>query len=186
MGITNDLFPDELTFNLTDRQLRFCDPIPEPEDIPEPGTGHRGIDNFEAFMKFLALPPRDVVTGQVTAGQQVFDKVGCSACHVPTLTTGPDVNPLFNQRPVPLFADLLLHDIGTGDGIRQAEGQPEEIRTPALWGLRFRRPLLHDGSAATIIDALLQHAHDAQPARDRLARLPASEVASLIAFLKSL
>ena len=186
MGITNDLFPDELTFNLTDRQLRFCDPIPEPEDIPEPGTGHRGIDNFEAFMKFLAPPPRDVVTGQVTAGQQVFDTVGCSACHVPTLTTGPDVNPLFNQRPVPLFADLLLHDIGTGDGIRQAEGQPEEIRTPALWGLRFRRPLLHDGSAATIIDALLQHAHEAQPARDRLARLPASEVASLIAFLKSL
>jgi carboxyvinyl-carboxyphosphonate phosphorylmutase len=27
-------------------------------------------------------------------------------------------------------------------------------RTPALWGLRFRRPLLHDGSAATVEDAI--------------------------------
>ena len=57
MGITNDLFPEELTFNLTELQLRFCDPIPEPEDIPQLGTGRRGIDNFEAFMKFLAPPP---------------------------------------------------------------------------------------------------------------------------------
>ena len=59
---------------------------------------------------------------------------------------------------MPLFSDLLLHDIGTGDGIRQGSGCAEEIRTPALWGLRLRRPLLHDGSAATIEDAILRHA----------------------------
>ena len=58
---------------------------------------------------------------------------------------------------VPLFSDLLLHDIGTGDDIPQAPALPEEIRTPALWGLRFRRPLLHDGSAATIEEAIARH-----------------------------
>ena len=62
MGITNDLFPEELTFNLSDEQLRECDPIPDPEDIPEPGTGLRGIDNFESFMKFLAPLPRGPIT----------------------------------------------------------------------------------------------------------------------------
>ena len=62
MGITNAIFPEELTFNLTEEQLRECDPIPEPEDIPELGTGLRGIDNFEAFMQLLAPPPRGPMT----------------------------------------------------------------------------------------------------------------------------
>ena len=72
----------------------------------------------------------------------------------------------------------------TGSG-RPRASLKRSARQP-LWGLRFRRPLLHDGSAATIIEALLQHANEAQPATDRLARLPASEVAALIAFLESL
>ena len=80
MGITNDLFPEELTFNLTDMQLRFCDPIPEPEDVPELGTGRRGIDNFEAFMKFLAPPPRGPRTAQVTAGEETFRSVSAAQC----------------------------------------------------------------------------------------------------------
>ena len=186
MGITNDLFPEELTFNLTDMQLRVCDPIPEPEDIPELGTGRRGIDNFEAFMKFLAPLPRGPMTAQVTVGEEIFRSIGCSACHVPTLTTGPDLNPLFDQRPVPLFSDLLLYDIGTGDGIRQASGEPEEIRTPALWGLRLRRPLLHDGSAATVPEAVLRHANEADSAVARLSALSSGDAAALIAFLDSL
>ena len=50
-------------------------------------------------------------------GEQVFAAIGCAACHAPALTTGPSANPLFDRRPVPLFSDLLLHDVGTGDGI---------------------------------------------------------------------
>ena len=80
---------------------------------------------------------------------------------MPALTTGPSANPLFNRRPVPLFSDLLLHDVGTGDGIQQEAAEANEIRTPALWGLRFRRPLLHDGSAATIDDAIRRHGGEA-------------------------
>lgn len=186
MGITNDLFPEELTFRLSDEQLRECDPIPDPEDVPEPGTGLRGIDNFESFMKFLAPVPRGSLTVEVQRGQDVFESVGCATCHVPTLTTGPSPNPLFDRRPVPLFSDLLLHDIGTGDGIRQAAGAPEEIRTPALWGLRFRRPLLHDGSASTIADAIGAHEGEARQTLERLAGLPSSSLADLLAFLQSL
>lgn len=186
MGITNDLFPDELTFNLTDEQLRDCDPIAEPEDIPELGTGLRGIDNFESFMKFLAPAPRGPQTPAALAGREVFDAVGCSTCHVPELVTGPSHNPLFNRRVVRLFSDLLLHDIGTGDGIAQGAGQPAEIRTPALWGLRARRPLLHDGSAPTIPDAVSRHGGEAQSTITRLAALAPQVVADLFAFLESL
>ena len=186
MGITNDLFPDELTFRLSEFQLRSCDPIPDPEDFPEPGTGRRGIDNFESFMKFLAPPARGPITDQVTTGQQVFAAIGCAACHVPILVTGSNVNPLFDRRAVPLYADLLLHDAGTGDGIRQAAGEPEEIRTPALWGLRFRRPLLHDGSAATVADAIGRHANEGALARAGFEALSPDDRAALIAFLDSL
>jgi len=186
MGITNELFPQELTFGLTEAQLRLCDPIVDPEDVPEPGTGRRGIDNFEMFMKFLAPLPRRSVTVAVAAGEALFDAVGCAACHVPTLMTGPHDNPLFDRRPVSLYSDLLLHDVGTGDGIRQGPGRPEEIRTPALWGLRFRRPLLHDGSAATIADAVIAHRGEATAVVERLARLSPTAMADLAAFLESL
>lgn len=186
MGITNDLFPDELTFNLTDEQLRLCDPLPEPEDVPEPGTGRRGIDNFESFMKFLAPLARGPIDEQVVAGETVFSAIGCASCHVPTLTTGPSANPVFDQRPVPLFSDLLLHDVGTGDGIQQADADPSEIRTPPLWGLRHRRPLLHDGSAATPLEAAVRHGGEAQTARDRLLALSGAELEALVAFLDSL
>ena len=186
MGITNDLFPEELTFDLSAAQMLDCDVIPDPEDIPELGTGLRGIDNFEAFMKFLAPPPRGPITADVLGGDEVFRAVGCATCHVPVLMTGVNPNPLFDRRPVPLFSDLLLHDVGTGDGIRQADGEPEEIRTPALWGLRFRRPLLHDGSADTIWAAVLRHDGEARSMMQRLVGLPPTALAELMAFLESL
>lgn len=54
MGITNDVFGVESAHGITEEQFRRCDPRPEPEDVREPRTGRRGIDNFESFMKFLA------------------------------------------------------------------------------------------------------------------------------------
>ena len=104
----------------------------------------------------------------------------------PNGATGPSANPLFHRRSVPLFSDLLLHDIGTGDGIQQAAGAPGEIRTPALWGLRSRRPLLHDGSAATIQDAIRRHAGEADLSRRRFDQSSDDVRAALMAFLTSL
>jgi CxxC motif-containing protein (DUF1111 family) len=116
----------------------------------------------------------------------VFGAIGCAACHTPVLTTGASANPLFDRRAVALFSDLLLHDVGTGDGIQQAAAAPDEMRTPALWGLRFRRPLLHDGSAATIEEAVRRHGVEADLARRGFEQASESDRAALIAFLKSL
>ena len=186
MGITNDLFREELGVGLTHEQYRHCDPFPDPEDVMDPATRRRGIDNFASFMKFLAPADRGEVTPQIQSGEQIFSSIGCASCHVPSLTTAPNRDRAFDRRPVPLFSDLLLHDIGTGDDIPQAVAQPEEIRTPALWGLRFRRPLLHDGSAPTIEDAIRRHSAEAENVRRRYEALPQGSKDALGAFLRSL
>jgi CxxC motif-containing protein (DUF1111 family) len=186
MGITNELFPSELATGVDPDRLRYCDPIPDPEDVVDPRTRLAAIDNFEAFLKFLAPPPRGLVTDQARQGEQVFHAVGCAACHVPTLQTAASRHPLFDRRSVPLFSDLLLHDVGTGDNIPQASARPEEIRTPSLWGLAARRPFLHDGSASTVEEAIERHRQEADTSRRRAAALPAAQRAALLAFLGSL
>ncbi len=185
MGITNDLFPDELASGVAPDRMRLCDPIPDPEDIRDPRTNRRGIDNFASFMRFLAPLGRETATASA-AGEQLFGSVGCATCHIPVLFTGRHTNRLFDTQPVALFSDLLLHDVGTGDGIAQGAALASEIRTPALWGLRTRRPLLHDGSATTIEEAILRHAVEASRARAAFTQLSAADKAALLTFLKTL
>jgi CxxC motif-containing protein (DUF1111 family) len=186
MGITNDLFPHESAFGVPSDRMRVCDPIPDPEDVADPRTRRRGIDNFASFMQFLAPIARGAIDDRARDGERVFSSIGCASCHVPALTTGASANPLFHRRQVPLFSDLLLHDVGTGDGIAQASAAANEIRTPALWGLRLRRPLLHDGSAATVGDAILRHGQEAELARRGFERASEADRAALLAFLRSL
>jgi CxxC motif-containing protein (DUF1111 family) len=186
MGITNELFPHELAVGVSPEALRLCDPTPDPEDLPDPRTRLAAIDNFEAFMKFLARPSRGAVDSTTLAGERVFGEIGCTICHVPALQTGPSAHPLFDRQSVPLFSDLLLHDVATGDLIPQASALPEEIRTPALWGLRVRRPFLHDGSAHTVEDSILRHGHEAESAKQRFERLQPGDRSALLAFLNSL
>jgi CxxC motif-containing protein (DUF1111 family) len=186
MGITNDVFPTELAVGVSDDRMRVCDPIPDPEDAVEPATGRRGIDNFASFMRLLAPAPRAAADARAEAGAAIFGAIGCAACHAPALQTGPSQNPVFDRQPVPLFSDLLLHDVGTGDGIVQGAAEASEIRTPALWGLRFRRPLLHDGSAATPDEAIRRHGQEAGRARAGFEALGDADRGALLAFLGSL
>lgn len=187
MGITSDLFPSESFGNVRDEKLTStCRPVQRVEDLRDRRTGRRGIDNFESFLKFLAPPARGAVTPAVVRGEALYSAIGCASCHVPELATGENTNALFDRKPVPLFSDLLLHDIGTGDGIEQADAKGNEIRTPSLWGLRFRRPLLHDGSAPNIQSAIERHHGEAENVKDKYLRLNLSEKSDLLAFLKSL
>lgn len=189
MGITNELFPVENAPNGDEERLLRCLPIRavrEIEDVPDRFTGLRGIDNFEAFVRFLAPPPRGEITELAERGERVFAEIGCASCHVPALLTGASANPVFDRRAVALYSDLLLHEIGTGDRIEQGDARGEEIRTPALWGLRVRRGFLHDGSAATPTEAILRHGQEAAETRRLFEALPAEDVEALLTFLDSL
>ena len=84
------------------------------------------------------------------------------------------------------FSDFLLHDIGTGDGIEQAAAGGGEFRTAPLWGLRFRRMLLHDGRALTPAEAIDAHAGQASQARDRFRRMGQPERQALLDYLSTI
>jgi CxxC motif-containing protein (DUF1111 family) len=186
MGITNDIFSAEVAFGVSAERMRACDRIGDPEDVRDRVTRRRGIDNFASFMRFLGPVAREGSSELTRAGEQLFAAIGCATCHRPVLDTGPSSNPLFDRKPVALFSDLLLHDVGTGDGIVQGPADADEIRTPALWGLRLRRPLLHDGSAATPEEAVRRHGGEAELARRGFEQLPDADRAALLAFLRSL
>jgi CxxC motif-containing protein (DUF1111 family) len=186
MGITNDLFPTELAVGVSAERMRICDPIPDPEDVRDRQTRRRGIDNFEVFMRLLAPIGRGETSGPAVLGENLFMSAGCATCHVPALPTRQHENALFDRKPVALFSDLLLHDVATGDGIVQGAAEAREIRTPALWGLRFRRPFLHNGSAATIDEAVRRHGGEAARAMEAIARMSNADYQALLAFLRTL
>jgi CxxC motif-containing protein (DUF1111 family) len=86
---------------------------------------------------------------------------------------------------VPLYSDLLLHDMGPtlGDGMPQGFAGPNDFRTAPLWGVRASAPYLHDGRAATLEEAVLLHDGEAAPARARFFALSPAARAALLAFL---
>ena len=186
MGITNDLFPHDIALGVDPEQLKLCSPTRGINDVRDRRTQLRALDNFANFMKFLAPIARGPIDDSVRSGEALFRVIGCATCHVPTLMTGASANRLFDRKPVALFSDLLLHDVGTGDGIVQEAAAAEEIRTPALWGLRFRRPLLHDGSAATPAVAIERHTGEAAQSINLYRSLSPIERERLIDFLGSL
>ena len=153
MGITNELFPRRAGRRRGARsRCGVCDPIPDPEDVTDPRTapgGDRQLRGVHAASSRRRRAARSTTRcGRRRAGVPRDRVRGVPRARA--RRPAPDAHPLFDRKPVPLFSDLLLHDVGTGDGIPQASAPPDEIRTPALWGLRVRRPLLHDGSASTV------------------------------------
>ena len=129
MGITNPAFPQE---NLPQGQSipRGCDGVPELEDDGE------GVVGFTNFMQFLAPAPRRPITKQAALGKRSFEQIGCASCHVPTLMTGAHPVRALRFKPVNLFSDLLLHDMGPdlADGIEMGSAKGNEWRTAPLWG----------------------------------------------------
>jgi CxxC motif-containing protein (DUF1111 family) len=168
------------------------DPVPDPEDD--------GLDvlAFADFMAATRAPRRGTITSQVNTGSTRFDQIGCAVCHTRTFTTAA-TNTLINggafRVPAALgnkiihpFSDFALHNVGTGDGIVQNGGQAtaNQIRTSALWGVRARNRLMHDGLTVTIFDSIQRHAGQATAARNAFNALSSSDRAAVIAFVLSL
>jgi CxxC motif-containing protein (DUF1111 family) len=180
MGITNPTFPHE---NLPQGQTLppGCDTVADPEDDGS------GVTAFTNFMRFLAPAPRGPITPQVQRGEQVFSEIGCAGCHVPTMTTDPNhPEDALKNKPVNLFSDLLLHDIGTGDGIEQGQAKGNDFRTAPLWGLSRRDRFMHDARSNTIEGAILRHGGEAQNAVSGFRELSPADHDALLAFLGSL
>jgi CxxC motif-containing protein (DUF1111 family) len=148
------------------------------------------------YLQTLAVPrARPVDDAAFQKGLATFTAMGCAACHVPTLQTGPEaaLPELANQTFHP-FTDLLLHDMGEelADNRPDRAASGSEWRTPPLWGLGLvpavngHDRLLHDGRARGFAEAILWHGGEAAKAREAFRNAPVADRDTLVAFLKSL
>jgi CxxC motif-containing protein (DUF1111 family) len=185
MGITTNVFPGE---NNPQGKPVTCDIVPDPEDFDDDGDGMSdGMVAIANFMTFLAPPPRGPIDELVRAGDAIFTEVGCAQCHIPTLCTGSTTIAALSHKPASLYSDLLLHDMGSlGDGIVDGRALGSEMRTAPLWGLRASGKYLHNGRAATIEEAIILHAGEAENSRQKFLALSPEGRQTLLAFLNSL
>jgi CxxC motif-containing protein (DUF1111 family) len=212
IGITNRLFPDEVT--------NLCNTVAEPNDRAG-ADGLADIDHFARFMRATKAPARDAQqagTSTAKAGETLFAKIGCDICHVPTLTTaapGTVINggkftipEALGSKTFHPYSDFLLHDIGTGDGIVPAmeehygkhmyqtqwsdlsldafQATANRMRTAPLWGVRMQPLLMHDGTSMSFRDAILRHRGEASNVTAHFENLSKADQDAISEFLKSL
>jgi CxxC motif-containing protein (DUF1111 family) len=210
MGITSPLQPREQTS--LGRTVAFADTVADPEDTGgEEGHGE-DVEAFTRFMRSTKAPPRNsamVLDDATDPGSLLFNSLQCSVCHVRSITTasvgsvingGTFVVPAaLGDKIIHPFSDFLLHDIGTGDGIVETNGEltKNKVRTAPLWGLRTRDKFMHDGGSSsapsnsgaqsfTLNEAVLRHAGQASSSRTAYQALTPVQRGQLIRFLKSL
>lgn len=167
---------DELTFGLTE----------DGDAVTDPELGLDDLRNMQTFLELLAPPPRQPSAASAAAqrGEALFTSVGCAQCHTPSFTVTADDKAVI----VPLFSDLLLHEVlkSSDAGIEDGDAGMREFRTPPLWGLSRTAPYLHDGSADAIEEAILGHRGEANGIRRAFTQLSDADKADLLAFLNSL
>ena len=109
------------------------------------GKPHSGLsaelDALVAYMSSIRVPdsPLRSKSESIDQGRSLFNTLGCQTCHTP-----------------PLYTDLKLHDVGTGDPAKEknSHGHGTKFDTPSLRGIWLTAPYLHDGSALTLEEVL--------------------------------
>jgi cytochrome c peroxidase len=160
-------------------------------------TGDSIVDAFCAFVRSLQAGgtrydqfkagDQSALTADEQAGMTLFQgKAGCIACHTP-----------------PLFTDMLYHNVGIGmDAAEPDVGankpHPEaaigSFKTPTLRAVAQSAPYFHDGSVATLEEAVgimckggLANEHLDPILKAFAARtISAAEQKQIVAFLKAL
>jgi CxxC motif-containing protein (DUF1111 family) len=197
-GVTNDLFPNErdetpgCVFNgiAEDHFNRAA---------TSPTAALSDIVGMAEFMRYLAPPapappngpPGSPQSQSVANGNQVFAQIGCALCHTPSMQTGKSQSAAMTNKPVRLWSDLAVHDMGSGlaDGITQGMAQGNDFRTAPLWGLGQRIFFLHDGRTTDLMQAIQQHASAGSEANgvvQNFNSLPPQPMQDLLNFLRSL
>jgi CxxC motif-containing protein (DUF1111 family) len=138
------------------------------------------VDMVAAYVAALA-PPRDPANPD---GARLLAATGCSACHVESLKSE-------TGDALPVFTDLLLHDMGDGlaGGFPDGFATAKEWRTAPLIDLAAqngKRRYLHDGRAATLDEAIRWHGGEAAKAKELYMDLSASDRAKLLDYLGTL
>ncbi len=152
-------------------------------DATDQATLLSALADYVNFGLPLPIPPTTNAT-LVSQGQALFQSSGCPSCHSgERFTDSGGGNPTLDLGGV-----ILLHDIGTcvtsgsfPDVAHQdVDGNPRaacDFDTPSLNGVASTPPYLHDGSAETLRDAVLEMPN---------APTAPTELDALVEYLKSL
>ena len=119
----------------------------------------REVTDLAAYLRTLELPERGepAETELVAAGREAFDRYTCNRCHAAPAYTSPGV-----------------HNVGLTDELGRDRFNP-----PSLRGVKFRRALLHDGSARS-----LEEVFEVHPGLG--VEVSGQDLPALIAFLRTL
>ncbi len=189
MGLTSSVYPEN---NCPPAQLACV----EAPAGGEPELTDERLEMLVLYARALAVPAqRDIHDAEAKRGQEIFQEIGCTGCHRPSLSTGSDTAvPELANITFRAYTDLLLHDMGEGlaDGRPDHDASGREWRTPPLWGIglvhrvNMHQNFLHDGRARGLMEAVLWHGGEAAAARDAVIALAKADRDALIAFLGSL
>jgi CxxC motif-containing protein (DUF1111 family) len=185
MGVTSPARPAESLLN-GQPFAAGIDPAPDPE------LDSLSVNLLTEFVRYLAplprrIPPDPSERTLINRGEQLFRSIGCAACHVPEMTTGRHQTAALSRKPVRMYSDFLLHDMGAERaGACGIGAAPSEYRTEPLAGLGTRRVYLHDGRTRDLFAAIRAHGGEAVASRDAFARLDRLTQEAVIRFLRSL
>ena len=141
---------------------------------------------FSLFTRFLDAPQPVVLTPAALRGARLFEDVGCSECHVPSMKTRPallgPLSPALAGKTAKPFSDLVLHHMGANlaDNVIQGDAGPDMFRTAPLWGVGQRLFFLHDGRTDDLQNAIRAHFSLPAPAHGRDPAYPASEANQVV------
>ena len=187
-GVSNEIFPNERS------AVAGCAFNPSPEDSNTSSSGSEQVTDIENFANFarLSAPPMPATpTLSTQNGAQLFDKVGCTLCHSPSLTTGTSRYTGMSNVTYNPYSDFALHHMGWGlaDRITQGAAGADQFRTAPLWGLGQRLFFLHDGRTTDLVQAIRVHdgrGSEASGVVHQFNALTPSQMQDLLSFLRSL
>jgi hypothetical protein len=148
----------------TQQIARYGEFVPEGRDfrqMPEATTRSRYSDEqlyaLAKYLYSLKPPPNpNKFDARATRGQQVFDRIGCAACHTPPLYTNNKLTPAdgfdIPKGHAQRF-DIMSVSVGTDTttALRTRRGTGY-YKVPSLRGVWYRGPFEHNGSVATLED----------------------------------
>ncbi len=161
---------------------------PSAQNIPQAiGAFVRTLQSGGSAWDKYEKGDKTAASADAIAGQALFTgKAKCALCHAP-----------------PLYYDTLFHNVGVGfsadagasdPGRGKVTNDPKDMgafKTPGLRGVTKTAPYFHDGSAATLEDAIkyMSSGFTKNPNLDpklNSVKLSDKEVGQIAAFLKSL
>jgi CxxC motif-containing protein (DUF1111 family) len=156
------------------------------------------LNALVAFQENLAVPerlqagPTGAHADQIAAaGQTLFSRLGCAACHTPTQDVPIEG---IGQTVIHPYSDLKAHDLGNDLADKDVTGHPVSaaFRTPPLWGMGYRLKreqfptFLHDGRARSLSEAIVWHGGEASAAKEHFLAASAAQRSALIGWLSTL